>query len=343
MPELRHDPLQKRWVIIATERGRRPTDFTIKDEPANETICPFCEGHEDKTPPEIYAIRKHGTHPNGPGWWVRVIPNRFPALGVEGTLDRRGVGVFDAMNGIGAHEVIIETPHHHVNLSDMPVADVERVLLAYQERIRDLIQDQRLRYILIFKNHGLSAGASLSHPHTQLIATPVTPKNVAMELESAMQHYHAKERCLFCDIINQEIMEEDRVVSMDAHHVVLTPFASRFPFETFIAPRQHQHDFTLATREQIASLAHTLQSTLVRLKVSLDDPPYNFVIHTAPNTTMKPRRPGYWQTIEFDFHWHIEIIPRLTRVAGFEWGTGFYINPTPPEAAAEYLRNVAIP
>lgn len=306
-------------------------------------VCPFCEGNEDKTPPEIFAIRERGGVRNGPGWSVRVIPNKFPALGIEGNVDRRAIGIFDAMNGVGAHEVIIETPEHHLNLSELPIEHLQLVLSAYQERIRDLVKDGRLRYILIFKNYGVTAGASLSHPHTQLIATPVTPRTVAMEFESAREHYRAKERCLFCDIINQEVVSGDRVVSMDEHYVVLTPFASRFPFETFIAPRQHQHDFTLASRQQLASLAQTLRSTLARLKASLNDPPYNFVFHTAPNTEMFPRRPGYWQTLEFDFHWHIEIIPRLTRVAGFEWGTGFYINPAPPEEAAEYLRNVDIP
>lgn len=341
MPELRHDPIQRRWVIIATDRARRPSDFIIEEPVSEMALCPFCEGNEDKTPPEIYAVRKPGGGPNTPGWSVRVIPNKFPALEIEGDLDRRGLGIFDAMNGVGAHEIIIETPHHHLDLAEMPVEDVELVLLACQERLRDLRQDKRLRYVLFFKNHGMRAGASLSHPHTQLIATPITPLNVSTELESSRIHYFTKERCLFCDIIAQELGQGERIVHVNEDYVVLTPFASRFPFETLITPVKHQHDFILATRQQITNLARTLRSTLSRLKASLKDPPYNFVLHTAPNTgTVSPRRPGYWETLEYDFHWHIEIIPRLTRVAGFEWGTGFYINPTPPEDAAEYLRNV---
>lgn len=343
MSELRHDPIQNRWVIIATERAFRPSDFEAPATSRREvSFCPFCEGHEDRTPPEILAYREPGSEPNGPGWKVRVIPNKFPALRIEGPLNRKGIGLFDMMSGIGAHEVIIETPEHDTNFPDMAIEQIELVLRAYRERLNDLMKDPRFRYILIFKNYGLPAGASLSHPHTQLIATPITPRTVAMEFDSARAHYLVKERCLFCDIIEQELYYGDRVVKIDEHYVALAPFASRFPFETFIAPRVHNYNFGDITDEDIHHLALTLKDILLRLKISLNNPPYNFVLHTGPNVEAKPKRPNHWETIQFDFHWHLEIIPRVTRIAGFEWGTGFYINPTSPEEATKYLREVRI-
>ena len=343
MPELRHDPIQKRWVIIATERARRPSDFP--PEPASSGpvgFCPFCEGHEDKTPPEICAIRPPGSQVDGPGWTVRVVANKFPALRLEDDLDRTGVGMFDRMNGVGTHEVVIETPRHDQNLPDLPEAHVAQLIDVYQQRLNDLKRDSRLRYILIFKNHGVTAGASLAHPHTQLIATPVTPNIVAQELTSAREHYVQKERCLFCDVIRQETESRDRIVYDDGQYVAIAPFASRFPFEIFLAPRKHAHDFGDLSKEEGRGFARALRDVLRRLRAILQDPPYNFVLHTAPNTSMGPRRPGYWTTLPYDFHWHLEIIPRLTRVAGFEWGTGFYINPTPPEDAARFLREAPI-
>ncbi len=342
MPELRHDPIQRRWVIISTERARRPSDFNITAEEPIPDFCPFCGGNEDKTPPEIFAFRDKGTEPNSPGWKVRVVPNKFAALRIEGDLDRRGVGIFDVMNGVGAHEVVIETPDHTVNMADMPVEDLELVVKAYKLRLNDLKKDPRFRYILIFKNYGEVAGASLSHPHTQLIATPVTPKIVAQELDSAKNHYMLKERCLFCDVIDQEISSGERLIFENGDFVAIAPYASRFPFEVFLAPTRHSHDFGDIQEDQIGALCESLKDVLAKLKVSLSDPPYNFMLHTAPNTEAGPRRPGYWGTLEFDFHWHIEIIPRLTKVAGFEWGTGFYINPTLPEDAARYLREAEV-
>ena len=339
MPELRHDPIQRRWVIIATERAKRPCDFTgSTDETPNGKFCPFCEGNEHTTPPEVYAYRSNGSKPNQPGWTVRVVSNKFPALCIEGGLDREGEGIFDKMNGVGAHEVVIETPDHNLHLADQPLEHLELVLRAYQRRLNDLMGDPRFRYVLIFKNYGMTAGASLSHPHTQLIATPITPRTISMELDSAREHYMRKERCLFCDIIRQELKEGIRVISQNEDFIALCPYASRFPFEVFIAPRVHHHTFANISEGQIKSLAWIMKDTLTRLKVSLNDPPYNFVFHVAPNTKAIAKRPGYWTTIEQDWHWHIEIMPRLTRVAGFEWGTGFYINPVPPEDAARYLR-----
>ncbi len=342
MPELRHDPIQKRWVIIASERGSRPDDFPVKHEEPIDGFCPFCEGNESKTPPEITAIRHNGSGPNQAGWEVRVVPNKFPALRIEGNLDRKGMGVHDRMNGVGAHEVIIESPRHDMNLADAPVEHIRRVIWMYRERLVDLLRDLRFKYILIFRNYGAAAGASLAHPHTQIIATPVTPLTLAGELYSAKEHYQDKERCLFCDVIQQELDSGERIVVATEHFVALTPFASRFPFEIFLAPRSHHHSFAEISDDMIHHLALALKEVLLRSKKCLNDPPYNFLIHTIPNVKVRPRRRDYWGTIEVDFHWHVELMPRLTRIAGFEWGTGFYINPTAPEEAAKYLRGVEL-
>ncbi len=341
MSELRHDPIQKRWVIIATERSQRPKGFTTQEEEKSTGFCPFCENNEQFTPPEIFSIRRNGGI-NEPGWEVRVVPNKFPALRIEGDLGRKGYGVYDIMNGIGAHEVVIESPHHKNTFPDFTVEHIVKVLTAYQVRLRDLTNDLRFRYILVFKNHGLRAGASLPHPHTQIIATPITPRTVAIELQSLKEHFLVKERCLICDILRDEMEKGERIVSLTQDFVVIAPYASRFPFELFIAPRNHSHDFLSCEGFLKESLAITLKDTFSRLKLALSDPPYNFVFHIAPNIKGQPIRPGYWQTLAYDFHWHIEIIPRLTRMAGFEWGTGFYINPTPPEDAAKFLRKVEI-
>lgn len=337
MPELRYDPIQKRWVIIATERTLRPSDFTRPGDHPKTTFCPFCPGNEDGTPPEIFAFREERTQPNQPGWHVRVIPNKYPALRIEGELNRRGHGVYDMINGIGAHEVVIETPNHDTQLANLPLPDLINVLKAYRARLIDLMKDGRFRYILIFRNYGADAGTSLMHPHTQIIATPITPRTVAMELESAREHYADKERCLYCDIIEQELDEKARIIS-DEDFIAWAPFASRFPYETIIAPRKHHHDFAGLPDSELNALARTLKGLLLRMKTALDDPPYNFLFHTGPNTETAPRRPTHWLTLPYDFHWHIEVIPRLTRIAGFEWGSGFYINPQPPELAASHLR-----
>ena len=343
MPELRHDPIQKRWVIIASDRGLRPDDFPKSGQSAPTGFCPFCEGNESKTPPEIAAIRYNGRGPNSPGWRVRVVPNKFPALRIEGDLDRKGVGIHDRMNGVGAHEVIIETPRHDLSLADMPVEDLGKVIWMYRERLIDLLRDFRFKYILVFKNYGAAAGASLSHPHTQLIATPVTPLTIAEELTSARDHYRYKERCLFCDVIEQELESGERIVLANDRLVAIAPYASRFPFELFLAPRHHHHSFAEISDGMIHDLAAALKEVLLRIKKCLNDPPYNFLIHTIPNVKTTPKRTAYWDTIAVDYHWHIEIMPRLTRIAGFEWGTGFYINPTPPEESAKFLREALVP
>jgi UDPglucose--hexose-1-phosphate uridylyltransferase len=335
MPELRKDPVVGRWVIISTERSLRPTSFESSKSAKSPGFCPFCPGHEDKTPPEVYAYRPGTQIANGAGWKVRVVPNKFPALQIEGTLDRRGEGLYDKMNGVGAHEVVIEGPVHDQDLSQLPVEHIQQVLTAYRERSLDLHRDRRFRYVLIFKNHGVLAGATLEHTHTQLIATPIIPKSIQEELESSRRYYELKERCVFCDIVQQETTDNNgrRVVTMSERFLAIEPFAPRFPFETWILPRSHDDSFnTLSDPNEFMDLAAILKDTLQRLNRALDHPPFNFVIHTAPV------RDG---ELEY-YHWHLEIMPKLTRVAGFEIGSGFYINPTPPEDAAQYLREIAV-
>ena len=332
MAELRKDPVTGRWVVISTERQKRPSDFKLETSPLHPgAACPFCEGNEDKTPPEVLAYR-HGTPPNSRGWDVRVVPNKFPALRVEGTLDRQGVGLFDRMNGIGAHEVIIETPDHQQTLASLSEPAIERVLCAWRDRVLDLKQDRRFRYILVFKNQGASAGASLDHAHSQLIALPIVPWQVREELNGARQHYLTKERCVYCDILRQEVREQQRVISENADFVAVAPYASRFPFETWLLPRQHGALYEESPREQYATLARMLKDTLGRMNRALLAPAYNLIVHSSP----------FSENAGEYYHWHVEIMPRVTNVAGFEWGTGFYINPTGPEEAARVLRETRV-
>ena len=334
MPELRKDPVVGRWVIISTERSRRPTSFMPAAKAKSTDFCPFCPGNEDKTPPPVYLVRPSNGVRATAGWSVRVVPNKFPALQIEGGLDRRGEGLYDRMNGVGAHEVIIESPDHQSDLADLPVEHIHEVMLAYRERMIDLHKDKRLRYVLIFKNHGERAGATLEHTHSQLIATPIIPRFLQEELEGARRYYELKERCVFCDIVHQETAENNgrRVVAANDRFVALEPFAPRFPFETWILPRGHDSSYqAIDDPGEYLQLAALLKDTLQRLNRALDRPPFNFVLHTAPVSD---------GDLEY-YHWHLEIMPNLTRVAGFEMGSGFHINPTPPEDAAQYLREVA--
>ncbi|MCX5716581.1 MAG: galactose-1-phosphate uridylyltransferase [Candidatus Omnitrophica bacterium] len=341
MPQLRRDPITGRWVIIAAERAKRPEDFLISQGKIVDTECPFCEGKESNTPPEIYALRQPGTKPNQPGWAVRVVPSISPILRIEGTLNRHGKGIYDLMNGVGAHEVVVETQTHTAHMADLEPEQIKKVIDTYIYRVSDLEKDPRFKYVLIFKNYGVTAGSTMyKHSRSQLIATPVNPKLVKEELAGSKKYFDYKERCIYCDILRQELDKQDRVILDIDGFVAIAPFASRFPFETWILPKQHSCDFTKTPESARMDLARILKMTLAKLKASLGDPPYNFIVHTAPFRT--GRKAGYWKTIEDDYHWHIEIIPRLTRVAGFEWGTGVYINPTPPEEAAKYLRELDI-
>jgi UDPglucose--hexose-1-phosphate uridylyltransferase len=332
MSELRKDPITGRWVIISTDRRKRPSDFHLAPvHIAPDPACPFCEGREHMTKGELLSKRRNGSQPNEPGWDLRVVPNQFPVLRVEGTLDRIGEGMFDKMNGVGAHEVIIESPRHEDTLATMAPETVEQVLGAFRERVLDLKQDKRFRYIIIFKNYGAAAGSALTHSHSQLIALPIVPREVREEVDGARAHFEKKERCVFCDIVRQEV-DGARLVVENADMVALAPYAPRFPFETWILPKRHQASFENAERHEYASLARLLGDVLRRMNKTLELPPYNLLIHSAPLADSA----GEY------YHWHVEIIPTLTRVAGFEWATGFYLNPTSPEEAAQVLRDAKV-
>ncbi|MFP4687495.1 MAG: galactose-1-phosphate uridylyltransferase, partial [bacterium] len=294
MPEFRKDPIADNWVIIAEERGQRPQDFSGENKLKNDApeYCPFGAGNEDMTPPEIYAARPHGARHSE--WQVRVVPNKYPALAIEGKLNREGIGSFDRMSGIGAHEVVIETPEHNLQIPEYSLEQMERVIEAYQSRMLDLRKDRLFRYILVFKNHGEKAGASLAHPHSQIIALSVTPQRVKEQLKGAREHYLRKKRCIFCDILHEEIQRNERIVYADNDFVVWSPFAARFPFEMWILPREHSHDFAAIEPEKRKKFAAILQDVVAKLNEALKCPPFNFIINTSPNPNATSNRPGYF-------------------------------------------------
>ena len=333
MSELRRDPITGRWNIIVTDEPSGPDAFEPETHVPSGRQCPFCMGNESLTPPELHVIRPPGSAANGPGWELRVVSNKFPALQREGELERRGLGVFDLCNGVGAHEVIIETPDHHRQTADLTLTELERVIQAYKLRSLELRADGRLKYTLLFKNFGLSAGASLEHTHTQLIALPIVPKRVNEQLKGAERYFEYRDRCPYCDMLQQEWQEGERIVAENRSFIVFCPHVSNFPFEIQILPKQHHSDFCRISDEAIQDFAQALQEALLRIRVVLSDPSYNFIIHTAP---IEPRE-------REEYHWHLELIPKLTKIAGFEWGSGFYINPTPPELAAKCLREAKLP
>jgi UDPglucose--hexose-1-phosphate uridylyltransferase len=328
MPQLRKDPVLKQWVIISPERGKRPSDFKkseeILDDPAT---CPFCEGNESLTPAETLAFRTAGTQANSQGWWVRIIPDRSPILSPDGDSDREGIGMFDAMNSIGIHEVVIETPSHSVGLQNATLEQVREVIWAYKQRLLEIKKNPRFKHFMIVKNSGKGV-SSFSHSHSHIVATPIIPKRIEEELEGAREYYHYHDRCLFCDIVKQEAKEGSRVVYEDDQFIVFCPFAARFPFEMEVTPKSHQPAFELIENNLVTSLAKALQTALKKMQTLLPGQPFNFVLHTSPCS----------DSYKDFYHWHIEIIPKLTKIAGFEWGSGFYINPTPPEDAAKMLR-----
>ena len=340
MSELRHDPIARRWVIIALERATRPEEFTYpKPIPeSDEPPCPFCPGQEAGTPPELVAVRDNGRE-NAPGWRVRVIPNKRPVLAIEGRPDRSAVGIYDRMRGIGAHELVIETPEHGLAPHELPVLQFAAALTVSRERIADLKGDERFKHILLTRNYGVGAGARIHHPHQQIIAIPVTPLRMAAQLNAAHQHYMLKERCLYCDVLTQEMADGSRLVHVCDEFVSFCPYASRFPYEIVVYPRRHMHAFSELDETLTERLSAHMLEVFRRLHVVLGDVSINWLLFDAPNPKSGARRPGHWATLPWDFHWHIEILPRLTPHSGFEWGTGLHINPSPPEDAAAFLRD----
>jgi UDPglucose--hexose-1-phosphate uridylyltransferase len=336
MPQLRRDPVTREWVIIATERQHRPSDYVHPNNhpavPEFDPDCPFCPGAEAKAGLEVLAYRPPDTAPDAPGWWVRVVPNKYPALSQEGEPERQGYGMYDWMHGVGVHEVIVETPRHDLSISTMTHHQLCEVLWAYRDRCLDLSQDSRIRYTMLFRNHGTIAGASLVHPHSQLIALPMVPHEAEVKLKGLEAYYAFHERCAYCDMIRQELNYGQRIVAANDHFVAFAPFAPKYAFETIICPREHRRLFVEETRHAMEPLAQIMKDVMQRLDACLTDPPFNFTLHTGPvNTTPEPM-----------FHWHLSIMPRLMIAAGFEMGTGIYINSTSPEEAARLLREVEI-
>ncbi|WGS65846.1 galactose-1-phosphate uridylyltransferase [Marinitoga aeolica] len=329
MPEYRKDPITNRWVIIASERSNRPMDKVVSTVSKKE-FCPFDSGNEHLTPPEILAFRPENSKPNDENWWLRVVPNKFPAV-TQDTLPKLiKNGIYFSIEGYGYHEVIIETPEHNSTIAYMSNFEVEEIIWAYLQRFNEIKKDKKIKYVQIFKNYGRNAGASLSHPHSQLIATPIIPIFIEEELKGAKTYFNIKKRCIFCSIIQQEKEEKVRIIEENDSFISFEPFAPRFPYETWIIPKEHSSNFGDLNTKLVKNFAKILKTTLLRLNILLGDIPYNYMIHTSP-----------FDNIENHFyHWHLEIIPRLTNAAGFEWGSGFFINSVSPENAAQNLKSL---
>ncbi len=322
MAELRKDPTTRRWAIIATDRWKRPNDLIKKGGAKAKHACPF-----DAGTPEIAAATVYPHFTNPDKWKIWVMPNKYPALTYEGMPKTTIKGPFTTINAVGGHEVFVDSAKHSATLAKMKPVEIEAILNGYRERFKFWKDDTRVKYVLIFKNYGQAAGASLVHPHSQLAAIPVVPPRVVEEMEKGERHYKDHKHCIMCDLIRDEIALGQRVAFVNDRFIVLCPFASRFPFETMILPRVHSSNFTDITNDDIVALADVMSRLFKKMATLLGDPPFNYLLHVSPQ---------YAPNLRF-YHWHIEIIPRMTEVAGFEWGAGVYINPTPPEEAAREL------
>ena len=329
--EIRHDPITSRAVIIAEDRAARPCDFVLPEpvgEGANDN-CPFCVGNEGQTPGEIDAFREKGSRPDQPGWSVRVVPNKYPAVRQSVSPEPIQKGFLSSIGGFGSHEVIIDTAEHLASVSQLSPAQYTDVLRMYQRRLLDLSKDRRLAYGLIFKNVGPAAGASLVHSHSQLIATPVVPSVIEEELQGAAKYQVLRGRCVWCDLI-ERARTEGRVVMETDHFIAACPYAPRFPLETHVLPTMHVRQFEETIEDLLAELSELMVYLIGKIETTLGIIAYNYLIHTSPFDPEENRQ----------YHWHVEIIPRTTSIAGFEWGSGYYINPVPPELAAAKLREV---
>jgi UDPglucose--hexose-1-phosphate uridylyltransferase len=333
MSELRRDPITGRWVILAPERTRRPRDFTPPEaRTTTPGACPFCEGREELAGRELLAWRPNGSAANAPGWEVRVVANREPALRIESELGLSTGGLFERHGNLGAHEVVIESPRHEDDWSALSPDHIFRVLWAWRERIRDLKRDVRLKSFVVVKIHGIAAGAKLDHAHSQLMAYPFAPPALDLELLSGKRHFDNAERCVFCDLIAQEIALNERVIVTDEQTAMLAPFAPRVPFETWLLPRAHAARFEESSDALLLAVATRLRDMVRRLDATLLRPPFNLVLHTAPEAKSAAQ----------SFHWHLEMVPRLGPSSGVQWGSGVYVNPVPPEEAAEVLRDAPV-
>jgi len=327
MAELRREPITRMWVVITNDHPKGPADYLPFKPPYRPQEeggpCPFCPGNEGMTPQETFLIRERGK-----GWSVRVVPNKFPFFHIEGGFDRRPDGMYDVMEAIGAHEIIVESSDHQQNLASMEPHQIGRILKAYRERLIDLEKDRRFQQFLILKNY---PGLFNRHPHSHLLAMPVVPQRIDEEIQGSLDYFQRKERCIFCDILKEEIAAKKRIILETVHFLIFSPFASRFPFETWIVPKAHCPDFHRIREEETEDLSMAIQSLFVRFSRLLSDPPYSFTFHTSPVQERFHRS---------EYHWHIETRLRIGLREGFEWGTGFFVNPTPPEVAAAFLRGI---
>jgi UDPglucose--hexose-1-phosphate uridylyltransferase len=334
--ELRHNAATRDWVVIASERAKRPHEFRStlgrRDLPCYDPACPFCPGNEGTTPPAILSYP--GAAGGGDGdWGVRVVPNKFAAFAIEGSLGRHSQGLFLSMDGVGAHEVVVECPRHDLTVGTFPREQLRLVIEAYRARSRALVKDPRIELVTIFRNHGIHAGTSLLHPHTQIIGTPVVPPFIRERMDTAREHYDDWGTCLYCEMIRQEMASGERVVLAGEHFVCFAPHASRAPFELWLLPRRHRSSFEAVGDDEIEAMAGALGEVMARLYVGLENPDYNYMVHTAPFAELDV--PYY--------HWQLQILPRLTTPAGFELGSGIYITTAYPEESARYLRELTLP
>ncbi len=331
MRQFRKDPLSDRWVAYALGRDDRPNEFEQGGHRREGARCPFCAGHEGDTPPPIavYGAAARSPHDDGANWLVRVVPNKYPAFRPHGSGEIVRTGLYESTDTMGAHEVIIESPRHVASLSELHDREVTLLVQAYRDRMLALKEDGRFRYALVFKNVGPQAGASLEHAHSQLVATPMVPPEVAGELRAAGHLYQQHQACFFCRVIADERARRERFVAETDRFIAVCPYASRMPYEMWILPREHASHFESQEDDALAELAFFLREMVRKLELLHGQLAYNFFVHTTPFDTSSPRH----------YHWHIEIFPRLTTTAGFEWGAGYYINPVPPEQAAAVLRS----
>jgi UDPglucose--hexose-1-phosphate uridylyltransferase len=331
VPDLRKDPLLDRWVIIAPQRAGRPNEFRVASCARTAKSCPFCAGHEHDTPPALATYPEVGSAGRGVGWQVRVVPNRYAALHSESVLGRSCGGLFESLGGYGEHEVIIESPDHVVSLTDLSDEQAFLTFLCYRDRLRHWRGVPNLASGFAFKNVGPAAGASLEHTHSQLIVMPVVPLTLQSELSGSDRFFRKHRQCAFCAVIDEELERDVRIVCRTDNFVAFCPFASRFPYEMWIVPAQHASHFEEIETAWIRELAQLAVDVIGRMEAVLGRPDYNYLIHSAPFDTSAVDH----------YHWHIEIFPRTTTTAGFEWGTGFHINPVPPEDAVSRLRAVS--
>jgi UDPglucose--hexose-1-phosphate uridylyltransferase len=330
MPEFRKDPLVERWVLIAAERAKRPRD---KSGPAAQTassVCPFCAGNESMTPAPTLVLADNRIDPSGANWRVRVVPNRYPAL-VDGEFSAMPAEApYSSMHGAGVHEVVIESPNHVIDLAALSAMDIELVLQAYRRRLLHWRRAGRWRYALIYKNQGVAAGATLAHSHSQITALPIVPREPLEEIQAAKKYFTAAKRCAYCDMAKDEVESGARMVTETDRFIVFCPFASRVAGETWLLPTRHSSVFEFASRDDLFALADTLRQTLIRLNRRFGELPFNFFLHSNP---LKEAENSH-------YHWHMEILPRLHQYAGFELGSGIYMNPLAPEDTAQSLREV---